>query len=142
MSISDVRKELEEIQLSAEAGNLDQVKERVSRALHTLDEHRLLTTTEAAKYLNIRSVNTLKLLVRQMGIPYERHGNRMMISLHDVEQLQQSQVSEGLRASDQAHDASALLGVEPMSQVELDALSAERPGRAPWQNTPDSHEHA
>ncbi len=141
MSISDVRKELVEIKLSAEAGNLDQVKERVSRALHTLDEHRLLTTTEAAEYLNIRSVNTLKLLVRQMGIPYERHGNRMMIALHDVEQLHQSQITQGLRASDQAHDASATLGAAPLNQGELDALSAERPGRAPWQNESDSHDH-
>lgn len=44
----------------------------------------------------------LKLLVRRLGIPYVRHGNRMMIALDDVERLRRDQVVRGVRASDDA----------------------------------------
>lgn len=87
MSISDVRRNLNAIKASAEAGQFDQVVERVNNALQSLDDQRLLTTTEAAALLGIRSVNTLKLLVRRLGLPYVRHGNRMMLALDDVERL-------------------------------------------------------
>ena len=69
MTINDMRRELEAIQASAKAGDLEGVVQTVGRALHALDESRLLTTTEAADLLGIRSVNTLKLLVRRLGIP-------------------------------------------------------------------------
>ncbi len=88
MTINDMRRELEAIQASAKAGDLEGVVQTVDRALHTLEESRLLTTSEAADLLGIRSVNTLKLLVHRLNKPYARHGSRMMIRLADVEQIQ------------------------------------------------------
>jgi excisionase family DNA binding protein len=136
MSISNMRKDLEAIKSSAEAGNIQQVVERVNRTLKTLEESRLLTTTEAASLLGIRSVNTLKLLIRQLGISYERHGNRMMIALDDVERLKASRVLKGIHASDQAHDVVDNLGASgPLTQEQMETLEAERPGVAPWQRS-------
>ena len=133
MTINDMRRELEAIQASAKAGDLEGVVQTVGRALHALDESRLLTTTEAADLLGIRSVNTLKLLVRRLGIPYKRHGSRMMLALADVERLQDHVEVRGIRASDQAHDEALALGGDGLSQEELDDLSSARPGNLPWQ---------
>ena len=135
MSVTDLRKDLESIRASARAGDLSRIVQTVDHALRTLDPARLLTTTEAAGLLGIRSVNTLKLLVRQSGVPYELHGNRMMIPVSAIEQLQQSPVVRRIRASDQAHDAiDDAFGIAPgLTEQELRDLSAARPGRLPWQ---------
>ena len=133
MTINDMRRELEAIQASAKAGDLEGVVQTVDRALHTLEESRLLTTSEAADLLGIRSVNTLKLLVHRLDIPYARHGSRMMIRLADVEQMQHRVEVSGIRASDQAHDESGILGGDGLSQEQLEDLSHARPGALPWQ---------
>jgi len=134
MGVSELRKDLEDIRTSAQAGDLNQIIQTVDRALQTLDGSRLLTTTEAAELLDIRSVNTLKLLVRQSGIPYERHGNRMMISVAALEELKQTALFRGIQASDRAHDATAELGLDDgMTEEQMRDLSAARPGRLPWQ---------
>lgn len=141
MSISDVRRNLNAIKASAEAGQFDQVVERVNNALQSLDDQRLLTTTEAAALLGIRSVNTLKLLVRRLGLPYVRHGNRMMLALDDVERLQRDQVVAGVRASDSAHDEIEPLGAaDDLTREQMDALEAGRPGVLPWQRDLTKHE--
>lgn len=133
MSIADVRRSLNAIKASAEAGQLDEVVERVNDALQALDEQRLLTTTEAATLLGIRSVNTLKLLIRRLDIPYVRRGNRMMIALDDVERLQRNQTLQGVRASDEAHDAvEAGAPQSDLTQAQMDSLDAGRPGATPW----------
>ncbi|HUY78437.1 MAG TPA: helix-turn-helix domain-containing protein [Ktedonobacterales bacterium] len=139
MAIADVRKDLEAIRAYAKAGDLSHVVQTVEQALHTLDAPRLLTTTEAAALLGVRSVNTLKLLIRRSGLPYETHGNRMMIPMSTLEQLQDSAMVRGIRASDRAHDATSELGTESgLTQVELDTLEQSRPGRLPWKANGDS----
>ena len=139
MAIADVRKDLEAIREYAQAGDLSHVVQTVEQALHALDAPRLLTTTDAAAVLGVRSVNTLKLLVRRSGLPYETHGNRMMIPLSTLEQLQDSATVRGIRASDQAHDATSELGIEDgLTQAEMDALEQARPGRLPWKTNASS----
>lgn len=135
MTINDMRRELEAIQASAKAGDLEGVVQTVDRALHALDESRLLTTTEAADVLGIRSVNTLKLLVRRLGVPYTSHGSRMMLLLSDVEELQNRIETKGIRASDRAHDENGALGGAGLSPEEREDLSNTRPGRLPWQRS-------
>lgn len=134
MGIPDLRKELEAIRDQAREGNLAQVVEGVDRALHAIEDTRLLTTTQAAELLGVRSVNTLKLLVRRSGIHYELHGNRMMIPIRELERIQQSPEVRGIRASDRAHDVmdETAPPVE-LSDEELDELEATRPGRPPWE---------
>lgn len=137
MSVSELRRDLEIIRDSAQAGDLSRVVEAVDHALRTLGESRLLTTTEAAELLGIRSVNTLKVLIRQSGLPYEMHGNRMMIPVSALQRLQHSGGLRGIRASDQAHDA--IDAFQPkddrrgLTSRQLRDLAAGRPGRLPWQ---------
>ncbi len=139
MAIADVRKDLEAIRAYAQAGDLPQVVHTVEQALHALDEPQLLTTTAAAALLGVRSVNTLKLLVRRSGLRYETHGNRMMIPLTTLEQLQESAAVRGIRASDQAHDTISELGTDQsLTKEELDILEQSRPGRLPWKPSPAS----
>ena len=134
MSLKNLRKELEEIRTYAREGDLAQVVHTVDRALHTLDSDQLVTTTEAAQLLGIRSVNTLKLLVRRGGIQYEMHGNRMMIPLAELERIQDSPAVRGIRASDRAHDAAEGLGpAEGLTPAQMDDLEAARPGQLPWE---------
>ncbi|MGI8914096.1 MAG: helix-turn-helix domain-containing protein [Chloroflexota bacterium] len=133
MSISEVRRSLEEIRDRAQAGDLSGFVQSVSAALEDLDANRLLTTTEAAAYLNIRSVNTLKLLVRRLNMPYEMHGSRMMIPVSALEAVQGDATIAGVQASDRAHDAlSALDDTDNLSDEFLDMLEHSRPGQVPW----------
>lgn len=133
MGIKELRKDLQAIRASAQAGDLDQVVRQADHALAELDGSHLLTTTEAAELLGIRSVNSLKLLVRQRGIPYQLHGNRMMIPLDVVEAMQESAEVCDIRAADRAHDATDEPGPQQgLTQQQMGDLSASTPGRVPW----------
>jgi excisionase family DNA binding protein len=134
--IPELRDDLEAIRSLLEAGETAAATRKLDAALQGLEAHRLLTTSEAAEVLGIRSVNTLKALVRAEGIQTVMHGNRMMIPLVEVERLRGSERVRGIRAADRAHDAAEALGTpEGLSQEEMDSLSASRPGTPPWQRT-------
>ena len=97
-----------------------------------MDRDRLLTTRQAADLLGIRSVNTLKLLLRREQIPTVRRGNQTMVALGEVERLQDGEHVRGIRASDAAHDATDGLGLpKGLSAAQLENLEAARPGRPP-----------
>lgn len=133
MGIRELRRDLEAIRDRAQVGDLPGVVQKVSAALETLDTDPLLTTTQAAAYLHIRSVNTLKLLIRQLHVPYEMHGNRMMISIAALDALRDEAIVRGIQASDRAHDALADVdGGAALSDEQLEALERGRPGTLPW----------
>lgn len=133
MSIRVLRQDLEAIREHAQAGELDGVVDTVDHALSTLDANRLMTTSEAAALLGIRSVNTLKLLARRHNLPYQMHGNRMMIPISALERLQDSADVRGIHASEAAHDDTADLGDEHgLDAGELEDLAAQRRGELPW----------
>lgn len=133
MSIHVLRQDLEAIREHAQAGELEGVVDTVDHALSTLDANRLMTTSEAAALLGIRSVNTLKLLARRHNLPYQMHGNRMMIPIGALERLQDSADVRGIHAADAAHDDTAHLGDEHgLDAGELGDLAAQRPGELPW----------
>lgn len=128
-----IRDALEEILHQAREGNVDGVIQTAQQTLRTLDGGQLLTTREAARVLGIRSINTLKALVIRNGIPYQRVGNRMMLPLAEVDQLRESPLMRGLRASEAPHDTIDELGPpEGLSIEEMRDLEAARLGRLPW----------
>jgi hypothetical protein len=93
----------------------------------------LLTTTEAAEVLGIRSVNTLKVLLRTENVPTVKHGNRTMIPFGELVSLRSSERLRNLRAVDRLHDEIADLGADRgMTDEQLDALNAGGPGTLPW----------
>lgn len=135
MNIAELRHDLEEARARLREGDADRALDTVDRALRALDGERLLTTTEAAQALGIRSVNTLKALVRTEGVHTVSHGNRMMIPLAEIERIQGSERVRGIRASDRMHDATEWLGRDGgLSEEELEDLEAGRPGRLPWED--------
>lgn len=91
-----------------------------------------VTTTEAARFLGIRSINTLKAMLKTEGIPVTRNGNRIMVPLGELLKLRDNQKVRRIRVSDAAHAASFDDDV-PMSQAEMDVLHDTRPGTLPWE---------
>lgn len=135
--VTKLRADLRAIRSLLAAGETAEATLKLDETLESLGALHLLTTSEAAEILGIRSVNTLKALVRTENIPVVMHGNRMMIPLAEVERIQEGTGVRGIRAADIAHDAAeALGGPDGLSQEEMDALSASRPGTPPWQSDP------
>ena len=134
MTIRKLREDLEAVRSHVEEGARDEALKQLTATLRELDSQRLLTTTQAATLLGIRSVNTLKLLLRRERVPTVRRGNRTMVTLGDVEKLRDSERVRGIRASDAAHDATGELGVSGgLTRSQLDDLEAARPGTPPWE---------
>lgn len=131
--MSLMRRALARILQQAQEGNVDGVIQTANTTLRALDGTQLLTTREAADIVGMRSINTLKALVIRNGIPYQKIGNRMMLSLAEVEALKASPLMRGIRASEALHDTLDELG-QPggLSTEELQDLEAARPGRLPW----------
>src|SRR5690348_354402 len=131
MTITSLRNELQQVRAYVAQGERDKALDALDRALRDVQPERLLTTTEAAEALGIRSVNTVKALVRREGLAYERHGNRMMIPLRELERIQGSVVVRGIQESDRAHDA-ADQG-DGLTAEQLEDLERTRPGTVPWE---------
>jgi hypothetical protein len=134
MTITELRDVLDRIEQMVEKHDYDAIPAVIAEAKRELAEDRYVTTTQAKELLGIGSVNTVKAMVVKGEIHGTvRHGNRTMIPLSEVQRLQESEIVRGIRASDRAHDASAMLGNDAgMSDEELDILSASRPGTLPW----------
>jgi hypothetical protein len=78
-------------------------------------------------------VNTLKLLIRQLNVPHERHGNRMMVPISALDALRREAIVRGIQASDRGHAALADFdGDAALSDEQLEALEHGRPGTLPW----------
>lgn len=142
VNVTKLRDNLEEARARLRAGDADRALDTLDRALRVLDGERLLTTSEAARLLGIRSVNTLKSLARTEQLHTVFHGNRMMVPLSEVERIQQSERVHGIRASDRMHDTTAELGGGELSEGELADLEAGRPGRLPWEDGMASRDRA
>ncbi|MGZ6375840.1 MAG: helix-turn-helix domain-containing protein [Ktedonobacterales bacterium] len=133
MSTPSMRKTLEDILEYAREGNMEEIIHTTQDALHTLNGGQLLTTREAASHLGIRSINTLKAIIIRHGIPYQRVGNRMMLSLSELEHLKHDPLMRGLRASEALHDKSKIPGAdEGLTDEEMCDLEDTRPGQLPW----------
>jgi len=135
MSLTEqLRQDLRVVIEQAEAGNTAEVVRTAQKALQELESDRLLTTTEAAEALGVRSINTVKLWCRNGFLASVQRGNGAMIPLTEVERVRDSERVRAIRAADKLHDVSAAFGVpEGLSDEEMEQLSAARPGQLPWQ---------
>lgn len=139
--LAQAREDIRRARALAEARGEDDVVRLLDQALAGVSPEHLLTTTEAAAVLDVRSVNTLKALVRVEGLRTVQHGNRTMIPLSEVERIRDHGTVRGIRASDHTHDeAEDAFGDAGMSDADLETLEAARPGYLPWRAGPESGE--
>jgi hypothetical protein len=115
------------------AGEAIQAVAEIDRALEALAPPRLLTTTEAARMLGVRSVNTVKLWCRNGALDCCTVGNRVVVPLDEVERFRHDAQVRDIRALHDLHDSFAKLGSDDPMSEELAILSASRPRRLPWQ---------
>lgn len=102
-------------------------------ALHDVDAGRLLTTTEAAQLLGVRSINTIKAWCRSGYLHGITQGSRTLIPISEIERVQDSERVRRIRQAERLHDQSADLGGDDeLSAAEIDALEAGQPGTLPW----------
>ena len=138
MEIAELRQTLTRALTSAEEGNVSETVRALKTALQDVDERRFLTDAEAARLLGVRSVNTVNSWARTGYIEGMAHGDRVLIPMSEIERIQNSDRVHGIRMAEALHAESAVLGGdEDMSQEELDALDAGRPGTLPWQRQRD-----
>lgn len=133
MSIAELRETLTQALTSAEGGNVPETVRMLKAALRDVDAGHLLTTTEAAQLLGVRSINTIKAWHRSGYLHGVAQGSRTLIPLSEVERIQDSERVRRIRAAERLHDQSADLGGdEELSAAEIDALETGRPGTLPW----------
>ena len=117
-----------------------EVTEPMIMAQHVVEsEKEWITTGEAARVLNVGSINTVKRWAREGKLHYRQPGGehgRMQIERASVEKLLHSTDSEllSIQRSEQALDETDALGRD-MTQEEMDALEAGRNGKLPWQKS-------
>ncbi len=133
-TMETLRAELERAREAARAGDLTAVLRELDQAVASLDDDRLLTTTEAARLLGIRSPNTVLAWCRTAYIRGIKRGGRTMIPLSEIERIRGGNPVRAIKVADQLHDRAAALGGDAdMSEEELEQLHAGRPGRLPWE---------
>ena len=140
-TIETLRAELERARQAARAGDLATVLGELDHAVATLDADRLLTTTDAARLLGIRSPNTILAWCRTGYLRGVKRGGRTMIPLSEVERITDGAPLRAVKAAETLHDlASALGGDEGLSEAEMEQLHATRPGRLPWERAHEAVE--
>lgn len=122
-SLAAVRERVVEARARAEQHQDNELLKLLDDALQALSDEALLTTTEVAQLLGIRSVNTIKAFIRAGRIDAQKVGSHYRISLREVERLSRDSTIQGLHASNRFHsDLDAMgLGAELTSE-ELQAL--------------------
>src|SRR5258708_6005961 len=112
MSLQEWRCDLEKAKASLTEGNLAASLVVIERVLAAMDERTLVTTTEAAELLGVRSPNTIKGWTRTGYLRGVRRGGRTLIPLTEVERIQGSDQVRRIQMDDALHEASEAFSLE------------------------------
>jgi len=120
MNTNDVHARLAAALSSAESGNLAETVRTLQTTLEALEDDR-----------------TVKAWVKTGYLTGVMRGTRTLIPRSEIARIHDSERAQRIRVAEHYHDVSADLGGdEPLSQDELDALDAGRPGTLPWERDP------
>lgn len=134
MSVKDIRDHVTAAQELITAGDTAGAQRHLDLVARQLDPGRMLTTSEAAELLGIRSKNTIKAMARRGQIAAQRVGTRYLIPLAEVTRLQDAPVIHEVRAIERDYAAMAFPGSDaPMDADEMASLRAGETGTLPWQ---------
>ncbi len=134
MIVSDILNNVEEARNRIRAGDMEAAERYLSHVVQQLDRGRMLTTSEAAALLGIKSKNTIKAMVRRGDINAVKVGERYLIPMTEIIRLQHLPIARELRAIERDYDAMAFTGSdEPLSAEEMASLRENQPGTLPWQ---------
>lgn len=117
---------------AATDANVKAAAEKLRRALRDAEAHNLLTTAEAAAALGVRSINTVKRWVKTGYIHGVQRNERTMIPVSEILRIHDDDRVRAQRAAGKLHEEIADFGRE-LTEAELLALKAGRPGRLPWE---------
>jgi len=133
-TIEVLRTDLERARQAARAGDMAAVLRELDQAAASLNADRLLTTTDAAHLLGIRSPNTVLAWCRTGYVRGVKRGGRTLIALSEIERIRDGDPVRASRAAEQMHDRAAPVGADQtMSDGEMEALHDARPGTLPWE---------
>lgn len=124
---------LDEMDAAIARGDLDALRDEVSRLRALLRPERMLTTGEAGEMLGVRSVNTIKAMIAHGDLRGEKQGGRWLVPLSAVEEAGQLRRVQVVQAMERAMDEIGDFGGRPMTEEEMEELHAARPGTYPWE---------
>lgn len=134
MAIKELRERLEEVRAYVAKGDTEEALREIDATICYLGEPKLLTLEEAADFLNVRSLYTLRSLLHLEGVAVVKRDGAVLIPLRELERIYNSERVRGIRASDAVHDElDRAFGTGEMTQEEMDILEASRPGTNPWE---------
>lgn len=134
MTIGTLRDELLQVRATAQSGDIAEIVRQLDDVLEHIRPDRLMTTTEAAHLLGVRSPNTILLWRRAGYIKGVKRGGRTLIPLSEIERIENSDQVREIQVLDAAHDEIANLGpADGMTDEQMEVLHASRPGTWPWE---------
>jgi hypothetical protein len=117
---------------AATDANVKAAAEKLRRALRDAEAHTLLTTAEAAAALGVRSINTVKRWVKTGYLHGVQRNERTMIPVSEILRIHDDDRVRAQRAVGKLQEEIDDFGRE-LTEAELLALKAGRPGRRPWE---------
>lgn len=117
---------------AATDANVRAAADKLKQALCEADARGLLTTAEAAAVLGIRSINTVKRWVKTGYLQGVQRNGRTMIPVSEIARIRDDDRVRELRAASKLHQEIVDFGGDGLTDDELRALTATRPGRPPW----------
>lgn len=133
MIVRDVREHIEAAKKLIDEGDLDGAQEQLLVATKEIGAGRMLTTTEAADLLGIRSKNTVKAMARRGQIDAAQRGGRFLIPMTEIIRLQGEPMIHDLQRIEGDYARMAFPGSDdPVSDEEMESLEEGHPGTLPW----------
>ena len=145
MSVEEAARDLEIVRQALQQEGRQDLAARLDRALAALGpadpgtRQDLMTTTEAARALGVRSVNTIKRWAHDGLLTGYRLGGRVLVTRESVDaMLRNAALTEHRRFERELDDVASTFDVIEEDAARLSDLEMPRTGRKPWAHDADA----